>query len=155
MITYAWDKKLRICLALLWPPQGPFLSTFLGNNAFCRRKCPARKRPVSSVRLQLPFPLRPFIFLLYPLGCPFRTGTLMQLGLQRYLILTDLKPLRTERRPQPAFLPKLLLLTRLNLADSPSSVLAARYPCLSSQNLKGLRHYLSLGLAPPPPQVTA
>jgi hypothetical protein len=30
----------------------------------------------------------------------------------------------------------------------PSSVLAARYPCLSSRNLKGLRHCLCLGLSP-------
>jgi hypothetical protein len=43
------------------------------------------------------------------------------------------KPLCTERRPPPALpLLTLLLLPTLNLADSPLSVLAARYPCLLS-----------------------
>jgi hypothetical protein len=46
-------------------------------------------------------------------------------GLKLYLILKDTKSLRTGRRQVPArLLLKFLMLRRLNLADSPESVLA-------------------------------
>jgi hypothetical protein len=119
---------ISIYIALLRPLPGPLPSTFLGSNALCRQKCPTRKRPVCSVYLQLPFPPRPCLLFVYLLGRPCRTGTLLllgchPLGLQSYLILTDLKPLLTEGRPLPALLLKLLLLTRLSLGASSSQSL--------------------------------
>ncbi|XP_033608317.1 uncharacterized protein LOC117282512 [Cryptotermes secundus] len=94
-------------------------------------------------------PLRPR--LLYLLGQPCPTGTSLwlgfhPLGLQRYLILMDLKPLGTEIGPPPALLLQVLLSTKLSFPDSPSSVLVTRNPCWSSKKLKDPRDYLSLGL---------
>jgi hypothetical protein len=56
------------------------------------------------------------------------------------MIVADLKPLRTGRRQPPArLLLKFQLRGKLDIADSPASVLAA--------NLKGLRRYLPPVLA--------
>jgi hypothetical protein len=64
-----------------------------------------------------------------------------------YLIVTGLKPLR-RRQPLARLLLKFQLRGNLEIVESPTSVLAALYRCLSSGSPKGRRRCLSPVLAP-------